>query len=119
MKPPVSKEASEARGAECVQGAPKLDRTSAGALGRVVAWLILLKAGYFVILCGILWLWPDLEQTTLSNVKQEWFERFGAVPPPAESQPFARHFATWDAEHYLYLSQAGYLRPAPSRAFYT
>ena len=81
-------------------------------------WLALLKASYFALLCSALMLWHGFDDSQLETVNAFWFQRFGAASPMAESQPFARHFATWDAEHYLYLAQAGYAPEVPSRAFY-
>jgi hypothetical protein len=85
---------------------------------RIALWLALLKAGYFALLCGALWLWPNFQEGTQANVNEGWFEAFRVSPPAAQSRRFTRHFVTWDAEHYLYLSEMGYGREIPSRAFY-
>lgn len=85
---------------------------------RVVFCLALVKAGYFVLLCSALWLRPDFQEGTMSNINEGWFEAFGVSPPAAQLRQFTRQFVTWDAEHYLYLSEAGYGRAVPSRAFY-
>ena len=52
----------------------------------------------------------DLDTKKFFQVNARW---------PREGDPvFASHFATWDAAHYLYLSEVGYQAGAPSCAFY-
>lgn len=77
--------------------------------GRICCLLILFKAAYFVVIVGVLLLWPDMEQDTF----------FSYIHWPRNGEPeFASHFGTWDSAHYLYLSQAGYSSGVPSCAFY-
>ncbi len=77
--------------------------------GRIIWALVLLKAAYLGIIAGVLLLWPDMDQGA--------FSRFIHWPRNGEPE-FASHFATWDAAHYLYLSEAGYSPGVPSCAFY-
>ncbi|MCP5528095.1 MAG: hypothetical protein H7A47_14985 [Verrucomicrobiales bacterium] len=76
--------------------------------------LLLGKIAYLGIICLAVQLWPDLDGANADRVREVWF--------PTESTPrysgLARHFATWDSEHYLYLSTAGYSPDARSIAFY-
>lgn len=76
-----------------------------------LCWCLgLLKIVYLSSLLGVLLLWGDLEQIRFYAVNQRW---------PRDGGPaFASHFATWDAAHYLYLSEVGYVKGVPSCAFY-
>src|SRR6266550_2948022 len=87
-------------------------------LQGVASCLILLKIVYFIVLGSALSLFPDFNEQCLNNVNARWFVAVGAVPPRALTSSFDRHFATWDSEHYLYLSEAGYRTGLPSCAFY-
>ncbi len=74
---------------------------------RIIQWLIVVKVSYMAILCFALELWPD----------EEDFDQ--AMRWPREGTPlFTSHLATWDGAHYLYLSEVGYEKGAPSCAFY-
>jgi hypothetical protein len=77
---------------------------------RMVALLGLFKLSYLTLLCVVLWLWPDFDTGRFYQVNARWPREGGPV--------FASHFATWDAAHYLYLSEVGYQSGVPSCAFY-
>ncbi len=85
---------------------------------RLIAWLALWKLFYLGLVCAAIALWPRYDEQRAQSINAGWFERFGLRPPPAQSNAFARHFITWDAEHYLCLSEDGYVPGAPSCAFY-
>ncbi len=85
---------------------------------RLIGWLALWKVAYLGLVCAAIALWPRYDEQRARAVNAGWFERFGLHPPPAQSNAFARHFITWDAEHYLCLSEEGYVPGAPSCAFY-
>lgn len=71
---------------------------------------LLLKAGYLLAVVAALLLWGDPNLGQFSRVRQRW---------PREGGPtFGSHLATWDAAHYLYLSEVGYKAGVPSCAFY-
>jgi hypothetical protein len=103
----------------------------------VLAWLGIFKIGYLGLLCGALWLSPDFDQNRQVSIAQQWFNSQSAssVSPSREESrdkapraertayekpvtAFCRYFQTWDAQHYLYLSEAGYAKGAKSCAFY-
>ena len=74
------------------------------------AQLTLVKSGYFIFILLALFWCADMDLSIWSSVDQHW---------PREGDPiFASHFATWDAAHYLYLSEVGYVHGVPSCAFY-
>lgn len=76
---------------------------------RVFYALLSYKILYFSVICFALWLWPELNKAAYNN----------CIHWPRNSAPTeATHFATWDAAHYLFLSEAGYKRGSPSCAFY-
>jgi Mannosyltransferase (PIG-V) len=85
---------------------------------RLIAWLALWKLAYLGLVCAAIALWPRYDEQRAQSINTGWFERFGLRPPAAQSSAFARHFVTWDAEHYLCLSEDGYVPGAPSCAFY-
>ena len=69
-----------------------------------------LKGAYLAAIALALLFWGDMDVARFSGVGRRW---------PREGVPvFARHFATWDAAHYLYLSEVGYGKHIPSCAFY-
>jgi hypothetical protein len=76
---------------------------------RLILSLVLLKLCYLATLSGVLLLWDDFNTQNFLTMAR-W---------PHEGPPlFASHFATWDAAHYLYLSEEGYQPNLPSCAFY-
>lgn len=72
--------------------------------------LTLLKAAYLAAVTGALFFWADMDVARFFGVGRRWPRDAGPV--------FASHFATWDAAHYLYLSEVGYGKNVPSCAFY-
>jgi hypothetical protein len=75
-----------------------------------IRWLLGLKGVYLALVFGAVWFWNDFDTEKFYAVNARW---------PRESGPvFASHFATWDAAHYLYLSEVGYDAGVPSCAFY-
>ncbi|MFO1501342.1 MAG: hypothetical protein U1G07_23630 [Verrucomicrobiota bacterium] len=80
------------------------------AWGWVVAGLVLFHVAYLAVIWMALQLWGNLDGSMFFRVNQRW---------PRDGCPvFASHFATWDAAHYLALSEVGYERGSPSCAFY-
>jgi Mannosyltransferase (PIG-V) len=77
---------------------------------RVLAWVLVVKAGYLAAVCVALWLWPAMDVAKFYAVMMHWPRTGGPV--------FASHFATWDAAHYLFLSEVGYGPGVRSDAFY-
>jgi hypothetical protein len=85
-------------------------RSVRAAIGQpVVSWLLGLKGVYLAIVLGAVWIWNDFDTQKFYSVNARWPREGGPV--------FASHFATWDAAHYLYLSEVGYGKGAPSCAF--
>ncbi|MBU6401603.1 MAG: hypothetical protein KGS61_14900 [Verrucomicrobia bacterium] len=68
------------------------------------------KGVYLAGVCGMLVLWPDLDMDKFYGVMMRWPRTGGPI--------FASHFATWDAAHYLFLSELGYGPGVRSDAFY-
>ena len=69
-----------------------------------------LKTVYLLLIFGSLILWQGPDPNKFHAVNARW---------PRSGEPvFASHFATWDAAHYLSLSEVGYHRGVPSCAFY-
>ena len=55
-------------------------------------------------------LWNDFDEGKFYGMRARW---------PRDGNPvLASHFATWDAAHYLYLSEVGYAKDVKSCAFY-
>jgi hypothetical protein len=77
---------------------------------RLVVALLLLKLAYLGLLSEVLWLSNNFDLDNFQTMMARW-PRSG---PPV----FASRFATWDAAHYLYLSEVGYHHDVPSCAFY-
>lgn len=77
---------------------------------KLAGWLALVKIAYLTLSTVALCLWPNMDVGQFHGVMIRW---------PRSGEPvFASHFATWDASHYLFLSQMGYSRGAQSCAFY-
>lgn len=77
---------------------------------KLCGWLLVLKAFYLMLIFLFLALCGDLDKKEFYEVNARW---------PREGGPiFASHFATWDAAHYLYLSEVGYRHDVASCAFY-
>lgn len=76
----------------------------------LVHWLVGFKATYLAAVLAGVCLWNDFDEGKFYGVMARWPREGGPV--------FASHFATWDAAHYLYLSEVGYHTGVPSCAFY-
>lgn len=86
-------------------------RSSAGVRAwRPLLWFAGVKAAYLGLSFLALALWRDLDAQQFLQVNARW--------PRSGDPVFATHFATWDAAHYLYLSEIGYQAGAASCAFY-
>ncbi len=83
--------------------------------GRVALALVAFKLAYFACLFVALTCWRDFDTTRAEQIQRGWFVEDW---PPESRGPWAKHFATWDAEHYLYLSANGYDAGVRSIAFY-
>ena len=70
----------------------------------------MIKFIYLSIVFVIVLVWSNLDTDRFGEVNARWPREGGPV--------FASYFATWDAAHYLYLSEVGYRRGVPSCAFY-
>jgi hypothetical protein len=80
--------------------------------------LILGKTVCFLLLTTVLARWSDYDESRATGIREGWF-------PPAQAQwlerqqtGWQRHFTTWDAGHYLVLSEAGYFKELRACAFY-
>lgn len=77
---------------------------------RLFVFLLFLKIGYILIIALAAYLFPSMNEAVFFRVHQQWPREGGPV--------FASHFATWDAAHYLFLSEKGYEADVSSCAFY-
>jgi len=74
------------------------------------AKLLTFKLAYFLICALVVLVWPDFDAQMYRSALAHW---------PRGSEPIlASHFATWDAAHYLRLSEEGYEAGLSSCAFY-
>lgn len=87
-------------------------------LRKLIVWLIAFKAGYFALLMAAVTVWPDFNEAAPVSIKARWFTPSDAEWLEMQETGVARHFTTWDAEHYLVLSEAGYSEGLKSSAFY-
>src|SRR6185369_12989691 len=77
---------------------------------RVAMWLFLTKVIYLTLVYAAAKFWPEMDEAMFYGAMQRW---------PRQGEPvLSSHFATWDAAHYLYLSEIGYSKGAPACAFY-
>ncbi len=96
----------------------------AGMIGKLKEWqkvllcLLVVKAGYFALLVSALWLWRDFDESRSSSIREGWFPATEARWLEWQQAGFARHFTTWDAAHYLVLSEAGYFKGLKACVFY-
>ncbi|RME93468.1 MAG: hypothetical protein D6766_08160 [Verrucomicrobia bacterium] len=82
---------------------------------RVAAVLLALKLAYLAGVTVAVVFWSEFEDGRAVQIQRSWF------PPGWPTEPrshITKHWATWDAEHYLYLSAEGYRPEARSIAFY-
>lgn len=82
---------------------------------RVALALAGFKLGYGLVVLGMAWWGAAFDEGQAERIRRNWFP---AEAPPAAHGRWARHLATWDAEHYLYLSAHGYTSGLRSAAFY-
>lgn len=81
-----------------------------GEIFRVAAVVVGIKIAYLLLILFAAYSFPDYDKGSAMRAMMHW---------PRDGEPvFASHFATWDAAHYLYLSEVGYKHGAPSCAFY-
>ncbi len=85
---------------------------------KIILWLAVLKIGYFALVAGLISLWPDFDENRNNAVLENWFPTNEARWLAAQQTKFSRHFTTWDAAHYLVLSEAGYFKGLKACAFY-
>jgi hypothetical protein len=76
----------------------------------VLASVVLFKTAYLAGVYFCLFFWPDMDAVEFHHVMRNWPRDGGPV--------FGSHFATWDAAHYLFLSEVGYAPGVASDAFY-
>ncbi len=77
---------------------------------RLLGYLVIGKTLYWMLLLVALRYWGDLDVQRFWWVDTRW---------PRQGEPiFLSHLATWDAAHYLRLSEVGYVRGNASCAFY-
>lgn len=82
---------------------------------RVALTLLAVKLAYGLVVWGMTWWGEAFDAERAEYIRREWFP--AQAPPPVHGR-WERHFATWDAEHYLYLSTHGYGPEVRSIAFY-
>lgn len=85
---------------------------------RVLLGLVLWKAGYFLLLVCALAFRSDYDESRAARIREVWFPPMQGQWLERQQTGFQRHFATWDAAHYLVLSEAGYSKELRSCAFY-
>ncbi|MBI3553625.1 MAG: hypothetical protein HY077_14100 [Elusimicrobia bacterium] len=79
-------------------------------LKRLVSGLAACKLGALAFVAALPWLWPG--SFNFGNFQANFHWPLDAAPS------FASLFRTWDAQHFLYLSQNGYQPGALSNNFY-
>jgi hypothetical protein len=81
--------------------------------------LLGLKLVYLSLVAFSTWGWGEYEEAEHKAIDAQWFDqRDSDWSLTHHLGPLARHFATWDSEHYLYLSHVGYGAGVKSCAFY-
>ncbi len=85
---------------------------------RLAAWLLTGILVYLGVLSSALSMWGDYDQARQRAIAGNWFGAGADASWPDGTKGLARHFATWDAQHYLYLGQVGYGPGVKSNAFY-
>jgi len=81
-----------------------------GIHNQPVRKLCVLKVAYLLVVLGAVSIWNSFDEDKFLGVNARWPREGGPV--------FASHLATWDAAHYLYLSEVGYRPGMPPCAFY-
>lgn len=82
---------------------------------RVVLGLLIFKVLYFLVIMSLIYFFDRFDEGRADRIHASWLPEFDTT---AVSGKVTRHFITWDAAHYLYLSQQGYCPESNSRAFY-
>lgn len=83
---------------------------------RVAGILLATKLLYWLLVCGFILAWGErFDEQASHMIRRGWFP---PEAPPPEYGRWERHFATWDAKHYLYLATHGYAPEVRSIAFY-
>jgi hypothetical protein len=77
---------------------------------RVLLWLLPVKLVYLAGVYAALRLWPAMDERMFHGPTDRWLRDGAPV--------FASHFTTYDAAHYLNLSEVGYGKDMPECAFY-
>ncbi len=81
------------------------------ASGRALRFLVLFQALYQLSVIGAVLLWPvSREAEIFHSERQTW--------TPEGYLTFESHFTSWDAKHYLHVSEVGYQAGSPACAFY-
>ncbi|HEY0551071.1 MAG TPA: hypothetical protein VGF13_15810 [Verrucomicrobiae bacterium] len=72
-----------------------------------------IKVGYWIVLLCLVWFFPRMDVARF-NTTMPWPRTASATGGPT----IGSYFATWDAAHYLLLSEIGYVHGTNSCAFY-
>lgn len=84
----------------------------------VATRLLVFKLIYGALLLLALRVHPNFEDSTAGYIREYWFPKEGASWLEGQQSGFRRQFTTWDATHFLYLSQFGYTPELKSAAMY-
>jgi putative flippase GtrA len=89
---------------------PDERRLPCGSVSKAAGWITGAFCLYFLLVTTAILFFSSFNAGAFYGVKQRW---------PREGPPvWLSHFATWDAAHYLYLSEVGYNQGVSSCAFY-
>lgn len=92
-------------------GAKRILESWKSSAGWLVQWLLVFKVCYLLCLVSAVLLCPVGQDTKMFHSKRQRWTAAGQLT-------FDSHFTSWDAEHYLYLSERGYKAESPATAFY-
>ena len=96
------------RGSNIVARLDKADR-------RFLLWASAFKILYLILVHLFSALFLDYERDRAEGIRDTWFPE---IWDRKDRSDFENRFVTWDAEHYLYLSEYGYDAGVRSCAFY-
>ena len=82
---------------------------------QFLAGVSIAKLLYLVLVSLMSLLYPSFETSKALSIRQSWFPD---IWMQKERSSLENLFATWDAEHYLYLAEYGYDQGVKSCAFY-
>lgn len=85
---------------------------------RIILGLVLWKLVYFLLLIAGITCGSDYDEPRAATTRETWFPPVQARWLEQQQTGLQRHFVTWDAAHYLVLSQSGYSAQLRSCAFY-